>query len=501
MMKGRQRRRRRTVGIVIFVVFSIVTTLFQSLDSSLFLPQEQATPSRATISETELPPTPARRDSVDFILEPAAAENVSSTTPLPPHHNADHHLRPRVVLLQHPKDELSLPTNHTRTVRSLTYESIDQEPPPPLEYERHYMQDCEPVETPALFQFHPTCVDIHALQLQRDDISLLSMDGSWRSVWRYQETNETVAVIKLLQLQHNFTAEAFELQSMDAKLMDYLTSSPHIVNAFAACGTTALTEYATKMGGEILKDSSLTLLDRLRIARDLALGLTQLHTLHVTINVTDTSSPAIPLRWSHHDITLANLVSINRRMLDNETTRPSVQWNDLNLGLVRRRDKNTGKICPTPNRYPNPLWRSPEEILHFNATNGVIPNPMASDVYSFGNILFQLLTKRQPWTHLEPSVLNGTFGSPNQAALLKTHGILPTIPDTILQNKNNKSMEHSILYEAMVRCYRFEPEQRPTSFQLARGFSRAYDRLNGNTTSSSSSSSMMTLTEVSKLFQ
>ena len=467
---------------VIFVVFSLVVTTFrQSLDSSLFLlPQEAATSSSSSKGDEFLF---ARRGSVNFILQPVAAEsrqNVTSTTVLPPHRN----LRPRVVLLQHPKDELSLPTNHSRTVLPLTNYDLDQEPPPPLEYERHYMEDCEPVETP--LQFHPTCVDVHGLQLQRKDISLLSMDGSWRSVWAYLESNQTVAVVKLLQLQHNFTAEAFELQSMDAKLMDYLTSSPHIVNAFAACGTTALTEYATKMGGDVLKDSSLTLLDRLRIARDLALGLTQLHTLNATINVTDTSSPAIPLRWSHHDITLANLVSINRRMLDNETTRPSVQWNDLNLGLVRKRDKKTGQVCPTPNRYPNPLWRSPEEILHFN-------------VYSFGNILFQLLTKRQPWTHLEPSVLNGTFGSPNQAALLKTHGILPTIPDTILQNKNNKSMEHSILYEAMVRCYRFEPEQRPTSFQLARGFSRAYDRLNGNTTSSSSS--MMTLTEVSKLFQ
>ena len=109
------------------------------------------------------------------------------------------------------------------------------------------------------------------------------------------------------------------------------------------------------------------------------------------------------------------------------------------------------------------MWRSPEEI-----SNKSYVEPHQSDVYSLGNILYQVMTRHQPWTFKEPS---GKL-SIDEIVERKKNGILPTIPE---QYKNSTRNEmHAILYATMA-CFQLMPGKRPTAYRIALSFGRVYD--------------------------
>lgn len=289
-------------------------------------------------------------------------------------------------------------------------------------------------------------------------LSLLSTQGSWRSVWKLESTLSslllpsddeateagvsTAVVLKLLKFHRDFNEQSFDHHRVDALAMERLTSSRHIVDIYGYCGQSVLSEFAPDNARTAIKNESLTPFDRLVMGRDLALALADLHSIDYP-NATNVT-------LTHNDVNMANLVHVDGHL----------KLNDFNIGILQRwnatvpssSSSSSSSICRTPVRFSAPLWKSPEEILNASAVDAA-----ATDVYGLGNLLFQVLTKRQPWTHLEPEgPLNNT-----EVAMRKCNGRFPFVPDKYRQNVN------SALYFAVLACFRKSPHDRPTAFQIA----------------------------------
>jgi serine/threonine protein kinase len=292
-------------------------------------------------------------------------------------------------------------------------------------------------------------------------VSLLSMQGSWRSVWNVlggqadDEDDEDdkgsvevpntstqalpqvpQAVLKLLKFSsREFDHESYRYHQTDAMAMERLTSSRHIVDAYGYCGQSVLTEYMPLTARERVKHK-LSSVERLLLGRELARALADVHSID--------GGAGHDATLAHNDLNMANVVV---------SVEGKLKLNDFNIGVLMRR--NGSEPCGYPSRFHNPLWKSPEEIR-----NVTYIDPAQSDMYSIGNVLFQIMTKHQPWTHLEP---NGAI-PPEVVGQRKLQGFLPTFPDKFLAS--NKTATQAMLY-AVLSCYRKDPHKRLTAEELA----------------------------------
>jgi hypothetical protein len=394
---------------------------------------------------------------------------------------------------------------------------------------QQYMTECVPMVSWQT-QSYPTCNTFHEMDMIggtatttnttttsssdtstfNDDVSLLSDQGSWRSVWKVHrylwgnpkfnnptstvttpndhDTNRTITdeetiVLKLLKFQRrDFDEESYHHHRIDAMAMERLTRSTHIVNIYGFCGQSVMTEYASSTARSRTKDKSLSSFDRLKLGRDIVQAMTHLHSIDYD-NATN-------ITMTHNDLNMANAVAIHDQ----------IKLNDFNIGIVQRWNTSSQQICRTPVLFEAPLWKSPEEIMasatmkeyamQYNTTllqwrnissttttTTIEEDPSRNnlsidttsfwvdagptDVFGLGNLLFQVLTKRQPWTHLE---LDGPK-SPYDAAQRKVRGEQPYMPPKYHANTTTK-IAYAALHYAVQLCYQTQPQHRPTSYEL-----------------------------------
>jgi hypothetical protein len=434
-----------------------------------------------------------------------------------------------------------------------------------LDFERPFYNDCDRVLSP-LPSVHPTCNSIHELSLTTPDIdsALLSMKGSWRSVWKVdldhrnqkrkrnsnhteslgnnetssfspvnatkitesnkemEESSFSSVVLKMLHLHRQYDRHSYEAHSTDIMVMDRLTASPYVVDAYGFCGQSVVTEFAASTGRDYVKRYDIGSRERMRIARDLARGLADVQALqpmpHDTIVTNSTQrgsyddTPSIPVVFAHNDINIANTIMVNDR----------IKWNDFNIGVFMRKersnqpntvfdsskgrhqrppsgrsnikndesniaesgnfpsattisssftaftDDNRDKIrqlCPAPVIYRSDMWRSPEEIKNISYVQVT-----QTDIYGLANIFYQTMTRHQPWTYKEP----GGALTKTDIANRKLKGTIPTIPEQYL---NTTKLELQTLFAATNLCFFPTPEKRPTARRLAFGLGSLYDKL------------------------
>jgi serine/threonine protein kinase len=214
---------------------------------------------------------------------------------------------------------------------------------------------------------------------------------------------------------------------------------------FGFCGHSVVSEYADgKRLGELADKSRKKPLERLKIARDIAAGLADVHGIDGDGNAT----------FVHLDINPANVVSVGG----------TLKLNDFNIGIARRWNTTSNTPCGFPAQYPNPQWRSPEEARdEQNLTEKV-------DIFSMGHIFFRLICSHEPWNKLEP------YGKPTKMEVTEKvrRGILPTIPQYILQTADP---EIAAIRDAMVRCYTADATQRPSAREIANTLEQTLGRL------------------------
>jgi len=260
----------------------------------------------------------------------------------------------------------------------------------------------------------------------------------------------------------------------------------------------------------------------MKVARDLARGLSDIQALralpHVAM-VTDTSNSSVArgydvdsrdekaaIVFAHNDITIANTVMVSGK----------IKWNDFNIGVFMRKKRIDSKpdllndatsnsrhqsppnprskngnsdahetnalvplfkaftdqnidynqhLCPAPVKFRSDMWRSPEEIRNTSYVQMTL-----SDMYGLGNILYQTMTRHQPWTYKEP----GGALTKADVALRKLNGTIPTIPEQYL---NTTKRELQSLFAATNLCLFPDPWKRPTARRLAYGLGSLYNRL------------------------
>ena len=435
-------------------------------------------------------------------------------------------------------------------------QGLDIEETSLLDFERPFYNDCEQILSP-MPTVHPTCNKIHELSLITSDVdsTLLSMKGSWRSVWKvnldnpsgkrglskikdverneteqffpsnttidmYEKKRQSSVVLKMLHLHRQFDHKSFAAHSTDIIVMDRLTASPYVVDAFAFCGQSVITEFAASTGRDYVKRYEVGSRERMRIARDLARGLSDVQALQpmphdeIVANRNETgeydNTPSIPVVFAHNDINIANTVMVNDR----------IKWNDFNIGLFMRKRKRepdnrfgsskerhhrppsgrtnietvtekiygqrdsssltsatafaaftednmdkTTQLCPAPVLYRSDMWRSPEEIK-----NSSYVQMTQTDVYGIANILYQIMTRHQPWTYKEP----GGALTKTDVANRKLEGGMPTIPEQYL---NTTKRELQALFAATNMCFFPSPKKRPTARRLAYGLGTLYEKI------------------------
>jgi hypothetical protein len=384
----------------------------------------------------------------------------------------------------------------------------DEDKPNPIKEAmvQKFLDECVPMATWQTQSF-PTCNTLHEMDItstaatmstneteyesssgfQHDfAISLLSDQGSWRSVWKVQRdlswsqsapvtSGIETLVLKLLKFQRrDFNAESYEHHRIDAMAMERLTASNHIVNVFGYCGQSVVTEYASTTARLLTKNTTLTSLDRLKMGRDIVQAMMDLHSIDYP-NATN-------ITFTHNDLNMANAVAVQGH----------IKLNDFNIGVMQRWNKTTNAICKTPVLFEAPLWKSPEEIISseriqkeyapeddtieatisiqqhpaLNTEHWVLAGP--TDVFGLGNLLFQVLTKRQPWTHLEPDGAKNA----SDAGRRKVRGEQPFVPPKYHAHNTSK-VALAALHYAVMLCYRTDPVERPTSYQLWRQLNTA----------------------------
>jgi hypothetical protein len=111
----------------------------------------------------------------------------------------------------------------------------------------------------------PTCNIVHEFdstqpwsstssQMRRQKTYRIIGNGFWRDVWivnyesRGIQSNER-GIFKTMRYQHSYSPRNFDRMRRDSVTMERLTKSPFIIDIFAFCGTSSLSEFGD--GGDI----------------------------------------------------------------------------------------------------------------------------------------------------------------------------------------------------------------------------------------------------------
>eukprot|EP00978_Attheya_sp_CCMP212_P025725 scaffold83275_cov60-Attheya_sp.AAC.1 len=312
-----------------------------------------------------------------------------------------------------------------------------------------------------------TCNSVHEIDLSGSSSpSLLSAGGSWRMAWRVAspigeeqlrsinlnhtkrvvELAEPMAVLKVLLVEREFDLESFHNSIVDSIAMERLTASNHVVNEYAFCGASVITEVADGDARSLVKRNDITSYGRLILARNLAEGLADIH------GIDDRTGHAT---FTHNDVNIANIVQVEGH---------HIKYNDFNIGILNKWNVNESKPCGFPVMYESIFWRSPEEIRNETYVSEKV------DVFSLGNVLYYLMAKHEPWKWLEP---NGR-PSVEDIANRKMRGELPFFP-TKLTNSNDIGVQS--LFIAIQLCWTHDPEKRPSAHRIATSLSRVINAM------------------------
>lgn len=175
--------------------------------------------------------------------------------------------------------------------------------------------------------------------------------GYYRDVWSaLDEVGQTI-VIKPMRFKHDYTFRNFDRMRRDTMTMDRLTGYKHILNIYAACGTTGFFEFAS--GGDIENQiwdkegnvrGVLSNLEKLHIATQVAIAVASLH------NVDKEGRATI----AHTDISPGQFIRVGKLY----------KLNDFNRARFLRYSHENHRLCPFYVGNNAGKNRSPEEYSY-----------------------------------------------------------------------------------------------------------------------------------------
>ena len=212
-------------------------------------------------------------------------------------------------------------------------------------------------------------LDLDQLRNVQSQQGRLINGGYFRNVWRIKDVDGTSSLImKTLQLYLNYTEWIYERHRIDARIMERMTSSPHIMDIYGYCGQASIVEYGPD--GDIEdwlwknpdRASRPNLLERLRIAVQITQAITDLHTydsrngysamVHADV-MTNQFIYTKSGRFKLNDFNRAHFMYWNTTS-DKNTTCPYI-YPDYNAWTVRRNYLSIACFC-IHNKNPHTLF-------------------------------------------------------------------------------------------------------------------------------------------------
>jgi len=291
--------------------------------------------------------------------------------------------------------------------------------------------------------YTPTCLKFHEIDVLQ---YRMVNHGYYRDAWfAMSEYGGEYIALKTLRKRHKFKSSTYESIRLDALVMERLASSPRIVDMYAHCGTSIITERFAEEIQELIvpghgwmKQSELndnddvkpqnnyTAKEKLTIALEMAESIADLHGFKDGLIVHDDIQPCQWLR----------------------TKDGKMKLNDFNRAEVMLWDEKEEKYCKYTNGGGYGQYRSPEEF-----DNGLLNEKI--DIYSLGNNFYALLTGL--WNFYE-----------NEDDQVVQEKIIGNEIPFIDERYRSRSIEEKALVNVMQYCWKYNPKKRPTIFEVIR---------------------------------
>ena len=312
--------------------------------------------------------------------------------------------------------------------------------------------------------FKPTCNSLHEMDmpflLNKEAYSLVSNKGFWRNAWKVDMSvvengmsPVSNIVIKSLKYIHDPNDETFELNRVDGVSMEQLTQSRYITDIYGYCGTTSLQEFAG--GGNLAKFlPKLKPLEKLGMAAWVSAGVADIH----EVGKKATGNNTITASLIHNDINMDNILLGYRDGI----RVPLI--NDFNIAIFRKKDAKSGAPCKFRGRFFNPQWMAPEQMVTEDKELSVGFINEKIDVYALGNILYKVAVGNSPWKYNFNKAKKILEEHKEKITRTKLKGGKPKVPDEI---KNSIDPSIQAVLTAMDKCYRNEPDVRPSAREIS----------------------------------
>ena len=311
-----------------------------------------------------------------------------------------------------------------------------------------------------------TCNDLHLWQLDDllpiDGETMLLGTGTWRHAFNVRDYDGNRFALKMLRASDGmhgegwFSPRNYEGARRDAIMNERLTTPnpSHVLQSFGHCGLSGVFELADggvlknllwyhDKDGEEEYEAHWTMLDRLRIGTQIAIGLKEVHTIGGDDN---------PPPFSICDLQIDQILNVNG----------SWRVSDFNRGEFLQID-HRGKPCPYSQQFNagNDVTRSPEEFSWMGSSL-----TSAVDVYHLGSILYALLTSMQPYgEYLEGKEIEDHWHIKFDIIREKISlGATPRVPQYFLKRRNPATQA---LIKAIKMCLRFTASLRASASQVA----------------------------------
>jgi len=295
---------------------------------------------------------------------------------------------------------------------------------------------------------HPNCNIFHEIPMSQ--IPIVN-HGYYRDVFNHTDefltpsaSSTSNIIIKKMRYSHNDTDENFEFVRMDAIVMERLTSSPRIADIFGHCGSSIMQQAFEAdiqdiivPGSGYLKHHKLNDTydvdpqnvfnpsQKLKIALDLAQPIADLHGFKDGV-------------ITHNDVQLCQYLYSK----DNKLT-----LNDFNRAEIMLWDEDENKYCKYRSGRGHGTLRSPEEYIDANLDEKI-------DVFSYGNLLYNLLTGL--WNFYE-------LGDSEEVI---QEAILDKKRPYIDPRYRNRTFAESALVNLIEKCWEHRAKDRPSIFQV-----------------------------------
>ena len=338
---------------------------------------------------------------------------------------------------------------------------------------------------------YPNCNEIHEIDLRqgynprRKSIDSTAMaaaaeggkltgyvgSGLWRDVWKVDPRGEAAmmgteqnkkeddyddveppAVLKAMKQQHPYDFRNNDRHRRDALVMERLSSSKYVVDIYAYCGNSVLSEYVGRTLDDFiyLDDKEKTEEEEEEAAED-----KELKRLLDTLPARDTPAGRIRLALDVfrgiaelHEIDGGPIVHADlqaKQFLLDPLTK-TIRINDFNRCrmLPRKDGDKDGETCPVKIPSAPGANRSPEEYSQMKLTEKI-------DVYSGANVLYGILTG------------NRHFADRNNRSIKKLvmNGQKPPIPDEFKIEPSDKA-----LADLIGRAYERNPQRRISASEM-----------------------------------